>query len=166
MLCFGIPGITTFFFLFQVAKITSPTLKILSKLNSVEGSKLSVGLEIKDSVPENDPSFLASLELTNSDLLTGTKPLVFSQAYLKSTLFVTGDQRKAIKEGTEFENPVQSLVLAVNFNIDMSNLQNPAILKFKKRFGQDRNSTCRYWQFAVGMCVFDLFIYLFIYLFI
>ena len=127
----------------QVAKVAIKDVEIYSNFDS--SNQISVGI-IENYLPQSS-TFLASIFLPSSTFGSSTV-IVYSHAYLQSTLFIEKDQIQAAQNGTDIVNSVQSIVWSVSLSNRKSSLQHPIILKFKKKYFVDRDSTCNFWEFG------------------
>lgn len=123
----------------QIAKVqTNRNVRISSKFDTKH--RVSVGIDNHASV-EQSTDLLASVYIPR-ETFGEDDGLVYSQAYLKNTLFVPTPKNKS-------SQLVQSLVLSVSIERkNVSHLEEPIVLQFVKRSALDYNSTCRHWSFV------------------
>ena len=123
----------------QIAKVqTIRDVRISSKFDT--NHRVSVGID-NHAYVEQPTDLLASVYIPR-ETFGEDDGLVYSQAYLKNTLFVPTPQNKSRKH-------VQSLVLSVSIERTyVSHLEEPIVLQFVKRSALDYSSTCSYWSFV------------------
>ena len=127
----------------QVAKVAIKDVEISSKFDS--SNQISVGIN-KDNLPQTS-TFLASIFVPSSTF-GSSAAIVYSRAYLQSTLFIEKKQVQAAQDGSKIKDFVQSIVLSVSLSKQKSSLQHPIILKFQKRYFVKEDSICNFWKFG------------------